>query len=397
MVHQTISTNTAPAPSASSRIKPMSRILSWSLCALIVGSLLACSTPRLRPVDNSAPPPSRTAISASATPPSMPGSRWVAVDWAELPGWGSDRVSEAWPALALSCKRPKPAWQQSCNELRELHQADERQKQQWLMSRLQPFRIESPDGNPKGLLTAYYEPVLAASRIRKPGFDVPLYAPPAELARSRSNTPWLTRREIETSAQAQAALRGKEIAYLQDPVDAMVLHIQGSGRLQLQEPNGQVRQVRLSFAATNQHPYQSIGRWLLDRKLAQDVSWPGIKAWLAANPQRRDELLWSNPRYVFFREEPLSDPATGPTGAQGLPLTAGRSIAVDPQSLPYGTPAWLASDGAHPLRRLVLAQDTGSAIVGAVRADYYVGSGDEAGQIAGRLRQNLQLWALWPR
>ena len=118
---------------------------------------------------------------------------------------------------------------------------------------------------------------------------------------------------------------------------------------------------------------------------------------LAANPQRRQELLWANPRYVFFREEALKDPDMGPQGAQGLPLTPGRSIAVDPQSLPYGTPVWLVSDGALPLRKLVLAQDTGNAIVGAVRADYFVGSGDAAGEVAGRMRQNLRLWALWPR
>jgi membrane-bound lytic murein transglycosylase A len=176
----------------------------------------------------------------------------------------------------------------------------------------------------------------------------------------------------------------------------MVLHIQGSGRLQVQEPDGQTRWVRLGFAGTNQHPYQSIGRWLLDRQLTKDASWPGIKAWLAANPQRRQELLWANPRYVFFKEEALTDLGSGPVGAQGLPLTAGRSIAVDPQSLPYGTPVWMVSDGAYPLRKMVLAQDTGNAIVGAVRADYFVGSGEAAGEVAGRMRQTLRLWALWP-
>ena len=131
--------------------------------------------------------------------------------------------------------------------------------------------------------------------------------------------------------------------------------------------------------------------------ILQDASWPGIKKWLAANPQRRDELLWANPRYVFFREEALSDPGRGPTGAQGVALTPGRSVAVDPESVPYGTPLWLVSEGAHPLRKMVVAQDTGSAIVGAVRADYFVGSGEEAGELAGRFRQSLRLWALWPR
>ncbi|MDD2713697.1 MAG: MltA domain-containing protein, partial [Simplicispira sp.] len=128
--------------------------------------------------------------------------------------------------------------------------------------------------------------------------------------------------------------------------------------------------------------------------------WPGIRAWLAQNPQRTNELLWSNPRYVFFREEPLSplDAQFGPRGAQGVPLTPGRSIAVDRQSIPYGTPVWLASTGPQvSMQRLVMAQDTGSAILGAVRADYFAGWGAEAGELAGRLKQGLRLWVLWPR
>jgi membrane-bound lytic murein transglycosylase A len=370
----------------------MTRFLvgSW-VC--IVGILAGCSTPRVR----MPPPPASPPPTSAPTPLEMPRSRWVPVGWGDLPGWGHDALAEAWPALLRNCARPKTTWVGICAELRPLASADPTRQQQWIEQRFQPMRVEAPDGRSQGLLTAYYEPLLQASRVRQPGFEVPLYAPPAELLRTRDSPPWYTRREIDTLPQAQAALRGKELAYLRDPVDAMVLHIQGSGRLQVREANGQVRSVRLSFAATNQHPYQSIGRWLLDRQLTQDASWPGIKSWLAANPQRRNELLWSNPRYVFFKEDPLLDPGSGPTGAQGVPLTAGRSIAVDPQSVPYGTPMWLVSQGAYPLRQLVVAQDTGSAIVGAVRADYFVGSGDEAGEVAGRMRQNLQLWALWPR
>jgi len=156
----------------------------------------------------------------------------------------------------------------------------------------------------------------------------------------------------------------------------------------------------LAFAATNDQPYRSVGRWLLDQGLVRDASWPGIKAWLAQNPQRVQELLWSNPRVVFFREEALSelDAAFGPRGAQGVALTPGRSIAVDPLSIPYGTPVWMASQGPQTsLQKLVLAQDTGSAITGAVRADYFAGWGPQAADLAGRLRQPLQLWALWPK
>jgi membrane-bound lytic murein transglycosylase A len=195
-------------------------------------------------------------------------------------------------------------------------------------------------------------------------------------------------------------LAGREIAWLADPVDALVLHIQGSGRLVVRETDGSQRTVRLAFGGTNEHPYKSVGRWLLDQGLLKDASWSGIKAWIAQNPQRVQEMLWSNPRYVFFREEalPASEPDVGPRGAQGVPLTAGRSIAVDPGSIPYGTPVWLASQGpVTSLQRLVFAQDTGSAIVGAVRADYFAGAGPEAGELAGRLKQGLSLWALWPK
>jgi membrane-bound lytic murein transglycosylase A len=138
----------------------------------------------------------------------------------------------------------------------------------------------------------------------------------------------------------------------------------------------------------------------LQQGAVRDASWPGIKAWAAQNPQRLNELLWSNPRTVFFREEPLSgiDADAGPRGAQGVALTPGRSIAVDKDSIPYGTPVWLVSSGPLVnLQRLVLAQDTGSAITGAVRADYFAGSGPEAGELAGRLKQALRLWVLWPR
>ena len=152
--------------------------------------------------------------------------------------------------------------------------------------------------------------------------------------------------------------------------------------------------MRAAFAATNDHPYRSVGKWLLERGLVRDATWPGITAWTQANPSRVQEMLWSNPRYVFFREEALDEVSSnfGPKGAQGVPLTAERSIAVDRRSIPYGTPVWLSSSGpTQALNRLVLAQDTGSAIVGAVRADYFMGSGEIAGDIEGRTRQDLRL------
>lgn len=323
-------------------------------------------------------------------------SRWIPVPWSELPGFEQDALHEAWPAWLRSCEKPTPVWRPLCPQLRQLSGASLATQQAFLRERLQAYRIESHQAQGQGLLTSYYEPVLEASRKPEGRFVVPLHALPAGLA---ARKPWFTRQEIDTHPQARAALRGKALVYLNDPVDAMVLHIQGSGLVNVTEADGRRRTVRLAFAGTNEQPYRSIGRWLLDQGLTRDASWPGIKAWIARNPSRVQELLWQNPRYVFFREEPLpAGEMPGPKGAQGVPLTAGRSIAVDPGSIPYGTPVWLATPGPTArLQRLVLAQDTGSAIVGAVRADYYAGSGPEAGELAGRLKQPLQLWALWPK
>jgi membrane-bound lytic murein transglycosylase A len=325
-------------------------------------------------------------------------SRWVPVRWAELPGFSDDALHEAWNAWLKSCERPGPAFAALCPEVRVLSLAPAQEQRRWMMQRLQPYRVEPLSGGAgDGLLTAYYEPVLQASRTQQDGFEVPLYRPPARLA---TRKPWYTRKEMETLPEAKAALRGQEIAWLADPVDALVLQIQGSGRLQLREPDGRQHMVRLAYAATNDQPYGSVGRWLLDQRQLRNASWPSIRNWVALNPQRVNEMLWSNPRTVFFREEPLSefDASFGPRGAQGVPLTPGRSIAVDPGSIPYGTPVWLASGGpVLNLKRLVLAQDTGGAIVGAVRADYFVGWGSPAGDIAGRLKQPLQLWTLWPK
>jgi membrane-bound lytic murein transglycosylase A len=214
--------------------------------------------------------------------------------------------------------------------------------------------------------------------------------------------PFWTRQQLDTLPAAAATLRGHEIAWVADPMDALLLQIQGSGRLRFAAPDGRQQTVRLAFAAHNDQPYKSVGRWLIERGelTAESASWPAIRAWARLNPKRVQELVWSNPRVIFFREEPLPDPAVGPRGAQGVPLVPGRSIAVDPASVPYGTPVWLDTTeplATTPLRRLVMAQDTGSAIVGAVRADYFWGWGEIAEAQAGRMKQALRAWALWPR
>jgi len=320
------------------------------------------------------------------------------VRWSELPGFEADALYEAWNAWLKSCERPGSTFLPLCPEVRQLSIASAAEQRSWMQTRLRPYRVEPLAGpGTDGLLTGYYEPMLPASRQPGNGYAVPLYRPPATLA---SRKPWFTRQEADTLPEAQAALRGREIAWLADPLDALVLQIQGSGRLRVTEPDGTARTVRLAFAGSNEQPYKSAGRWLLDQGAIKDASWPGIKAWAQQNPQRVNELLWSNPRMVFFKEEPLPDldAAFGPRGAQGVALTPGRSIAVDRESIPYGTPVWLASDGPSArLQRLVFAQDTGSAIVGAVRADYFAGWGPDAADLAGRLKQGLQLWVLWPK
>ncbi len=365
--------------------------------------LAACGGVPLPPADEVRAPVAAEPLplpgDAAPLPPAIlqGKSRWQPVRWGELPGFADDMLHEAWNAWLKSCERPGPAFARLCPEVRRLSIGSPEQQRAWMMQRLQPYRVESLQGPTDGLLTGYYEPMLEASRVATATNSVPLYRPPGNLA---SRRPWYTRQEIDTLPEARAALRGREIAWVADPVDALVLQIQGSGRVRITEPDGSRRLVRLAFAATNEQPYRSVGNWLLQQGAIRDASWPGIKAWVAQNPQRVNEMLWSNPRTVFFREEPLSDmdAAFGPRGAQGVPLTPGRSIAVDKDSIPYGTPVWLASSGpAVNLQRLVLAQDTGGAIVGAVRADYFAGWGPEAGEVAGRLKQPLRLWVLWPK
>jgi membrane-bound lytic murein transglycosylase A len=366
--------------------------------------LAGCASAPLPPVEPpaaAAPPPAGANAPddapVAAAPLLQPKSRWIPVAWSELPGFEDDALHEAWNAWLRSCERPPPAFARLCPQVRQLSIASPQEQREWMRERLQPYRIEPLQGVGEGLLTGYYEPFLEASRRPTPRHAVPLHAPPPGLA---SRRPWYSRQEMETLREAREALRGREIAWLADPLDALVLQIQGSGRLRITEPDGSVRAVRLAFAGSNEHPYRSVGGWLLQQGAIRDASWPGIKAWARDNPHRVQEMLWSNPRTVFFREEPLGelDAAFGPRGAQGVALTPGRSIAVDKDSIPYGTPVWMASSGpAVQLQRLVLAQDTGSAIVGAVRADWFVGWGPQAGEVAGRLKQPLRLWALWPR
>ncbi|MBT9501555.1 MAG: MltA domain-containing protein [Burkholderiaceae bacterium] len=408
-----ISTNSSSAPSASSKITHMAVFSIGQFrngtAAAILGLLVACST---TPPPTPAPPPGVSAPpSEDVFKPYPPDysrrepdllrerSRWVAVGWGDLPGWELDRAGELWPALLRGCERPAAGWASVCAQARSLGTPDDTQARAWLMARLQPYRIESMEGQREGLITGYYEPLVTASRRPQAGFRTALHRPPADLATRR---PYWTRQQLERETQARQALLGREIAFIEDPLDALVLQIQGSGRLHLTEPDGSQRLVRLAFAGHNDQPYKSVGRWLIEQGelRPEGANWPAIKDWARRNPGRINELLWSNPRVVFFREEPLPDPNAGPRGGQAVPLTPGRSIAVDTASVPYGTPVWLDSTeplSNTPLRRLVMAQDTGSAITGAVRADFFWGWGSTAEQQAGRMKQPLRMWALWPR
>jgi membrane-bound lytic murein transglycosylase A len=387
------------------------RRLSPALVPVLV-LLASCSiVPRQAPV-----PVEERGVGAPAAPPAPASApvatpsgtlerahaRWIPARFEELPGWGQDRVAELWPALRLSCATGSAAaapWAAFCAQSRQFFPVDDAQARQWLEQRLKVYRLESLEGDPAGLLTGYFEPLIEASRKPTKSKRVPLHAPPADLAQRK---PYWTRQELDTLPAAQAGLKGREIAWVEDPMDALLLQIQGSGRLRLSEADGSARLVRVAFAGHNDQPYRSVGRWLIDQgELAPgEASWPAIKDWARRNPRRINEALWQNPRTVFFREEALPDPALGPKGAQGVPLTPGRSIAVDPLAVPYGTPVWLDSTeplSSRPLQRLVVAQDTGSAIVGAVRADYFWGWGDEAEAQAGRMKQPLRAWVLWPR
>ncbi len=411
----------APRASSKSNVMKYSGLIHrWSEGAsplrrlpLIIASvvLASCVSAPMSPPPTPLPPPGSGRVEPGL-PSARPGdtgplppalvqgkSRWVPVRWAELPGFEEDQLSEAWNAWLKSCERPGPTFSPLCNEVRRLSIASGAQQRDWMVSRLQPYRVETPQGVADGLLTSYYEPVLKASRRAAAGFEVPLYRTPAALG---SRKPWFSRQEIDTLPEARSALAGREIAFLADPIDAMSLHIQGSGRLSLLEPDGSQRLVRVAFAGTNDQPYRSPAQWLAQQGVPSlPAPWTdSMKAWVAQNPQRVNQLLWSNPRYIFFREEALTDfdASFGPKGAQGVALTPGRSIAVDPASIPYGTPVWLASSGrTGKFQKLVLAQDTGSAIVGAVRADYFAGTGAEAGSLAATVNQPLRLWALWPK
>lgn len=389
--------------------------------AIVAGTLSACTSQQVRE-QVACPAPTVCAACPVCIPPPVPElpplrvEPLVSVDFSELPGWRNDDLANVLGALRASCGRLRssPGWQEPCAAATGIGAAG---LKAFFETRFVPWRINAPDGSREGLITGYYEPLLQGSRARRRGFDVPLYSPPDDLLtidlsttnpdlrnmrlrgriEGRRVVPYFSRAEIDKGA---APLAGKELVWVDDPIEAFFLQIQGSGRIQLE--NGET--LRLGYADQNGHPYVSIGRTLIDRGelQASDASMQGIQAWARANPSRLAELLAQNPSYVFFRElpRPFGDPSLGPPGAMGAPLTPERSIAVDTRFIPLGAPVFLATTRPakeEPLNRLVFAQDTGGAIRGAIRADYFWGFGADAGREAGRMRQQGRLWILWPK
>ena len=366
-----------------------------SVFAILLASLIVgCSTPPTRGTG------SRSSSSGAApTSFSSPIASFSAVSWQALPGWQDDDLSQVWPAWLKSCdalrkRNSEINWRNVCTQANAVSSRDIQAIRRYFESNFQAYEIRNSAGSESGLITGYYEPVMNGSQTRTSTYNVPLYGYPNAWRKSKPN-PGPARAELISSG----VLQGSEIAWVQDPVAAAFMQIQGSGKIRLQDG----RVLRLGFAGTNDQPFKSFAQWLLDRKeiTRGEASMQGISQWAKRNPERVNEMLNANPRFVFFKELPGNVAADlGPNGALGVPLTAERSIAIDLQAMPLGAPVFLAATkpvSSEPLQKLVMAQDTGKAIVGGVRADYYWGSGDTAGEMAGRMKQNGKLWLLLPR
>lgn len=350
-----------------------------------------------------------------------PQTRFEPAPWTALPGWRDDDATAAWPALLASCgvARLQPVWGEFCRAATAVAGRNGAAQRALIEGQLRPYRVvtrtvdRAHTQQDQGLITGYYEPVLQGSRKRGGRYQTPLYAVPDDLVSVELGDlyPALQGERIRGRLQGKRVvpypdrtqladgkvLAGKELLWVDSAADAFFLQIQGSGRVRLDDGTT----VRLAYADVNGHPYRAIGRYLVERGelTLEQVTAPVLRQWLVDHPERQTEVFNTNPSVVFFREEKIVDAAAGPRGALGVPLTPGRSIAIDPRMLPLGAPFFLAT--THPvtgalLQRLMLAQDTGGAIRGALRADLFWGLGPVAGDAAGRMRQDGALWLLWP-
>lgn len=346
-----------------------------------------------------------------------------AATWEEVDGLSQADLNEAWPAWMQSCSAltNKPVWQKACAAASELNpqlaEKTSAEKTKAVTAYFQQYfniyKTTNIDGSDSGTITGYYQPILKGSRIKSAQYAYPLYMPPLDMVtvelaslypelkykRVRGRlignklVPYYSRAEIEADA---APISGREFIYIDDIIDVFFLQIQGSGLVQLDSGE----QVHVGYADQNGQSYHSIGRLLIERGelTASNASMQGIKNWARNNLTKLRELLNSNPSYVFFRELPAGLP--GPLGALGVPILAESVVAVDPKFVPLGAPLFLSTtqpNSAKPLQRMVMAQDTGGAIKGGVRADFFWGAGVEAGAKAGSMKQSGKIWVFLPK
>lgn len=300
----------------------------------------------------------------------------------QLDGWAQDDHAAAFDTFLNTCKDMKgPDWRAVCAY------AQSGPEPRAFFELL--FRPVVIDDGQEALFTGYFEPELDGSLTPTPRYRYPVYQMPAE---ARENSPWLTRRDILESGVMEG--RGLAIAYVDDPVELFFLQIQGSGRIRL--PDGSA--IRVGYRGSNGHNYRSIGQELVRQGVYEphQVSAEVIKNWVRRNPTDGQELLYHNPSYVFFREVSQVPAHLGPLGAMNRSITTMRTVAIDPSFVRLGSPVWIEKDGKSPLRRLMIAQDTGSAIKGAQRADVFFGTGDAAGRAAGTVRDPGRLVVLMP-
>lgn len=300
----------------------------------------------------------------------------------QLDGWAEDDHAAALTVFQNTCKDMKdPDWGAVC-----AYAKTNPEPRAFFELLFRPVLID--DGQP-AMFTGYFEPELDGSLVKTPRYKYPIYKMPPE---AKIKGLWMSRRAILQGDVMQG--RGLEIAWVDDPVELFFLQIQGSGRVRL--PNGEY--VRVGYRGSNGHTYRSIGQELVRRGTykAHQVSAQVIKNWVRRNPEAGEELLYHNPSYVFFREVSQVPADKGPLGAMNRSITTMRSVAVDPSFVRLGSPVWIEKDGKDPLRRLMVAQDTGSAIKGSQRADVFFGTGDKAGRAAGRLRDPGRLIVLMP-
>lgn len=360
-------------------------------------------------------------LAACATPPKPsvvlppPAAPYAVSKWEVLPDWQTLDLTPSWPALLQSCRalKAKLNWQEICAAAGRVDSGDGAAQRAFYETWFTPYQVSNPDGSTQGMITGYYEPRLYGSRVQTERFRYPLYAAPDDLLtidlgavypqlkdmrlrgrlQGKRVLPYYSRAEIDSGAGAP---QGRELFWVDNAVELFFLQIQGSGRIEL--PDGSL--VKVGYADQNGHPYVSIGKKLVESgelKL-ENASMQGIKAWAEKNPDKLPALLEQNPSYVFFRE--LPNGLYAPLGALGVPLTGEYSLAVDARTIPLGVPVFLATtrpNSTDPLNRLMLAQDTGGAIRGAVRADFFWGYGEAAAAQAGKMKQQGRLWVLFPK